>query len=150
MADTKLIPLNFSITINANAETVWHKMLDLETYKIWTAEFVKTSYYEGSWDLGQTILFTSDQGGGLVGKITQNEYLKVVEITYQSWLTQNNKADNSEESKSFEGATEKYSFTKLSEGSTKLDIDIQTLPSFTEISNLWPTALEKLKEICEE
>lgn len=39
----------FSIVINAPKEKVWHTMLDLDTYKIWTEFFAPGSFYEGDW-----------------------------------------------------------------------------------------------------
>jgi hypothetical protein len=151
MSATNLVPLNFSITINANAETVWHKMLDLETFKIWTTEFGTPSYYEGSWEVGQNILFKSSDESGIAGKITKNEYLKVVEITYQSWLLKGGAVDTeSQDSKNAKGTIERYTFTKISDNSTKLEVFAQSQEKFSEFMNdNWPKALAKLKQICE-
>jgi uncharacterized protein YndB with AHSA1/START domain len=152
MSNSKLIPLNFSITINAPVETVWHKMLDLETYKIWTVEFDATSYYKGSWDLGQTILFKStEREGGIAGEITEYEYLKVVKITYLGWLLPDDSIDTeSYSSKNAKGAVEKYTFTKVSDKVTKLDVFLESEDIFDQyMKEQWPKALKKLKEMCE-
>jgi hypothetical protein len=152
MPGPKIITLNFSINIEASAKTVWHKMLDLDSYKIWTKPFDDSSYYQGSWDLGQKILFKSqDNESGLAGKITKNEYLKVVEITYQSMLNNEGLSDSSEQSQSMKGLVEIYTFTKISDAETKLDIYGEMLESFRDyMLERWPKALEKLKEICEQ
>lgn len=152
MSARKLVPLNFSITINADAKTVWYKMLELETFKIWSAEFGTPSYYEGSWELGQKILFKSSDGSGIAGQITQNEYLKVVEITYESWLLKGGAVDTeSEYSKNAKGAIERYTFTKISDNSTKLEVFAESQEKFSEFMNdKWPLALTKLKDICEK
>lgn len=152
MFSTKPIPLNFSITIDANTETVWHKMLDAETYKTWTAAFDPSSYYEGSWDLGEKIYFKSgDQESYLFGIITQNEPLKVVEITYQDMLNKDGSTlEMPAEFGSMNGLKERYTFTAISDTQTKLDIYLETLESFSQdMADKWPLALEKLKEICE-
>jgi ligand-binding SRPBCC domain-containing protein len=47
--------LNFSININAPKENVWHKMLNPESFRVWTAEFCEGSYFEGSWIKGEKI-----------------------------------------------------------------------------------------------
>jgi uncharacterized protein YndB with AHSA1/START domain len=151
MSSTKPILLNLSTIINAPVETVWHKMLDSETYKIWTAAFEPGSFYEGSWDLGSDIIFKSGQEGGLAGKISQNEYLKVVEITYKEMI--NNDGTTLEmpvEFGSMSGLKERYTFSAISDVETKLDIYLETLESFSQdMADKWPLALEKLKAICE-
>ena len=152
MSAPKIITLNFFITIDASAETVWHKMLDQDGYKIWTSAFDKSSYYQGSWDLDQEILFKSqDNESGLAGAITKNNYLKVVEITYQSILNSEGLEDLSEQSKAMNGLVERYTFTNISESETKVEIYAETLESFSQyMSDQWPIALQKLKEICEQ
>ncbi len=151
MQNSKLIPHNFSVIINASVETVWHKMLDLETYKIWTSEFDKSSYYEGSWEQDQNILFKSADGRGIAGKISKNEHLKLIEITYQSWLLPGGVADTeSEGSLNSKGAIESYTFSSLSEDSTRVDIFVEVRDEFIDfMKDQWPKALNKLKEICE-
>lgn len=145
------IPLNFSIVINANVETVWHKMLDLESYKIWTSVFGADSFYEGSWDLGGEIIFKADQPGGLAGKISAYEYLKSVEITYKGMVDKDGFIDeSSKEFKSMQGLKERYTFSAISDNETKLEIYLETLEGFSEfMENQWPKALQNLKEICE-
>lgn len=151
MSSTTLTPLNFKVTINTSVETVWHKMLDLESYKIWTAVFEPGSFYEGSWDLGNEISFKSGRPGGLTGTITKNEYLKVVEIAYEGMFNDQNLVDDStEEARAMKGLIERYSFSTINENQTQLDVYVESLESFSDFMNeQWPLALEKLKEICE-
>ena len=151
MSSSKLIPLEFSIAINAPIETVWHKMLDQETYKIWTSVIQPGSYYEGSWDLGHEISFKSARSEGMSGTITENEYLKVVKITYKDRLNQNGTLDtkSTELQNSFD-VHEKFTFTKSSETDTKLEVFLEAQDSFLEfMKEQWPKALEKLKQISE-
>ncbi|MDP1553200.1 MAG: hypothetical protein Q8M06_09320 [Methanobacteriaceae archaeon] len=56
----------FSIVINAPKEKVWHTMLDLDTYKIWTEPFMPGSFYEGNWNQGSKILFLAPDEEGKI------------------------------------------------------------------------------------
>ncbi|MEI6729537.1 MAG: hypothetical protein WCK98_07915 [bacterium] len=152
MSSTTLNPLNFTITINAHVETVWHKMLDLESYKIWTSVFEPGSFYEGSWDLGNEISFKSGRPGGLAGTITKNEHLKIIEISYKGMFNDEGLIeDSTKEAKAMKGLVERYTFTTITENQTQLDVYTESLESFSVfMSEQWPIALEKLKEICEQ
>lgn len=148
---SKIIPLQFSIVINAPIETVWHKMLDLENYRIWTTAFDPTSSYQGSWELGQKIVFKpEDQESALIGLITKNEPFKVVEITYQGMLDSKGGDDTSPDAVAMKGLVERYTFTSINQNQTKVDTYTETLDSFSDyMAEQWPVALEKLKDICE-
>ena len=68
--------LHFSIDINAPREKVWNTMLEDQTYREWTSEFMPGSYYEGDWSQGSKITFLGpdEKGklGGMVARVTEN------------------------------------------------------------------------------
>lgn len=78
--------LHFSIKINAPAEKVWQNMLGAETYKIWTAEFAPGSYYEGSWEKGESIKFLIPNGDGMTSVIAENRPFKFISIKHLGYI----------------------------------------------------------------
>jgi uncharacterized protein YndB with AHSA1/START domain len=150
MPNTKLTQLNFTITINASVETVWHKMLNLETYKIWTAQFEPSSYYEGGWEQGDVIKFMSRDNSGMVGFIKENRPLEYISIEYTGELKDGNIDLESPATEVIKGSHENYTFNKISETQTQLIVQADTSQEWSEYLNAaWPKALNKLKEICE-
>lgn len=153
MSITNLAKLNFSIIINAPVSKVWSTMLELETYKIWTAEFEPTSTFEGNWEQGSTIKFTSEGNStsGLIGKIKENRPHEFVSIEYIGFIKDANIDTESPEAVEFLGAHEDYTYTALSETQTKLEIEVDASPVFQEyMGEAWPRALDKLKQLCEK
>ena len=60
--------VNIKLEISADKRKVWNKMLEKESYKLWTNAFHEGSYYEGSWDKGSAIRFLIvDKSGKLQG-----------------------------------------------------------------------------------
>jgi uncharacterized protein YndB with AHSA1/START domain len=150
MTNPKITQLNFTTTINAPVETVWHKMLDLETYKIWTAEFEPSSYYEGSWEQGEVIKFVSRDRSGMVGFIKENRPMEHVSIEYTGELKDGNIDLESPATEVIKGSHEKYTFNKVSQTQTQLIVQADSSEQWSEYLNeAWPKALNKLKEICE-
>ena len=148
-----IVPLHFEININAPAEKVYAKMLDKKTYEEWTHEFNPTSYYKGSWNKGEKILFigTDKNGvaGGMVSKIKENIPNKFVSIEHIGILKDNQEITSGEAIKGWAGALENYTF-RSTNGHTTLSIDIDANEEFKSYFNdTWPKALNKLKIICE-
>lgn len=140
--------LHFTETINASREHVWDTMLNDATYREWTSVFAEGSYYKGDWSEGSEIIFTGpDQGqgeGGMVGTIRKNTPHEFVSIEYQKEMS------NGETKELPPGSFENYAFADA-DGGTLLTIDLTNVPDeyapmFTE---MWPMALQKLKEIAE-
>ncbi len=86
-------------------------MIDDATYREWAKEFNQTgSYYEGSWDEGETIRFLGpDKHGqlrGLKAHIKENRPYEFISIEYDAEIV------NSEEKQNdvWKGSLENYNF----------------------------------------
>lgn len=145
--------LHFSITINAPKEKVWYNMLNDATYRQWTEAFMPGSYFEGSWDQGADIKFLgpSEKGGvgGMVARIKENRPFEFVSIEHLGVIEDGRVDTTSEAVKNWAGALENYTF-KETNGATEVLVDIDTSEEHAKMfEDLWPKALQKLKEIVE-
>lgn len=143
-----------SIFINAPKEKVWDTMLSKDTYEQWTAAFDPSSRYEGSWEEGSEIRFlgTSEDGStmGMVSRIAKNvphEYLSIEHIG----IIKNGVVDTeSDEAKSWAPAYENYTLIEK-DGGTEVKIDQDVEEQYMEMfEEMWPKALETLKELAEK
>ncbi|PWG81983.1 SRPBCC family protein [Pararcticibacter amylolyticus] len=143
----------FKIEINAPAAKVYNTMLGEETYKKWTAVFMPSSYYEGSWEKGQKILFIAvgkdGKREGMMGVIEENIPDKYVSIKYTGIVDGDKEITEGSLVGDWIGAYEIYSFEEQ-DGKTTLIIDVDVLDEYKEyFEKTYPKALEKLKEISE-
>lgn len=146
--------LHFSIIINAPREKVWDTMLDDATYRKWTTPFSPGSYYQGSWEEGSKILFLGPDHegngeGGMVSRIKENRRHEFVSIEHLGIVANGVEDTTSEEALKWAPAFENYTFTEK-DGGTELSIDIDVEDSYaTMFDDMWPKALQLLKEMCE-
>ncbi len=141
--------LHFSIIINASNKKVWETMLGNETYKIWTNVFSPGSYFVGDWSEGSKMLFLgpdeTGQMSGMVSKIKENRPYEYVSIEHIGEVK-----NGKEEVTEWSGALENYTFKEI-EGKTKILVDVDINEEFKELfQDIWPKALQKLKEISEK
>ena len=147
--------LTYSIAINAPKETVWHTMLDLDTYKQWTDPFYPGSYYEGSWEQGSDIRFVAETDGsigGIYGRLAESELYKYVSVEYTGVIVDGQVVTEGEEAEVLIGAHENYRFTE-NDGVTTVDVELTNPKGGQEMAEMfngtWPKALERLKELAE-
>lgn len=144
-------PMHFSITIRAPKEKVWNTMLQQETYRIWTAEFMEGLYYEGSWEQGKKILFLGPDGSGLTSVITENRPYRYLSIKHLGIVKNGTDDTESPEAKAWLPAYENYTLAER-DGSTELKVDMSGFPAEDEqimMADAWPKALARLKSLCE-
>jgi hypothetical protein len=147
--------LHFSITINAPKEKVWHTMLDDEPYREWTAAFNPGSYYKGDWNKGSKILFlgpdpNTGEEGGMVSRIAENKPYEFISIEHLGIVKNGVEDTTSEEARKWAPAFENYTFKEkggATEVLVEMDIEDENKKMFEE---MWPRALQKLKEIAEK
>ncbi len=141
--------LHFTIDINAPKEKVWNTMLGDETYRIWASKFSEGSYYKGSWEKGSSIQFVGPSGDGMASEIADNKPYSFVSVRHIGFL-QNGVVDTESEAvKGWFPAYENYTFTEAN-GVTTVNVDLDVTEDFEkDMADMWPRALEKLKEICE-
>ena len=147
--------LQYKIDINASAEKVYRTMLELETYKQWTALFNPTSTYEGNWVKGSKMLFvgTGENGekGGMVSEVAENIPNKFVSIRHYGLVKGNEEITTGEEVEKWAGGTERYLYEE-NDGVTTLTVELTGLDdeNFVAYFNeVYPKALDKLKELAE-
>lgn len=141
--------LHFSIAINAPREKVWSKMLDRESYKVWAAEFMPGSDYEGSWEKGRRIKFLAPDGNGMISMIAENKPYEFISIKHLGFIKDGIEDTESPEVRTWAPAFENYTFRET-KGVTGVEVDMDTTPEYEEfMARLWPKALAKLKMLCE-
>jgi hypothetical protein len=146
--------LNFSIVINATKEKVWDTMLEDKTYREWTEAFSPGSHYVGSWNKGSKILFLgpNEQGvmGGMVSRIKENRKHEHISIEHLGMVQDGKEDTTSDEVKQWAGSLENYTFKDFN-GKTELLVDMDINDDYKEMfEDMWPKALNKLKELAEK
>lgn len=147
--------LNFSIVINSPKEKVWNTMLEDATYRQWTRAFNEGSYYKGDWSKGSKMLFlgpdpNTGKKGGMVSRIKENRLHEYISIEHLGIVHDGIEDTTSDAVKPWAGSLENYTF-KEADGKTELLVDIDINDEYKEIFNdMWPRALQKLKELAEK
>lgn len=149
--------LQFKIKINTPVAKVYDFMLGINnksTYEQWTALFNPTSTYEGSWNTGSKILFIGTDGkgekGGMVSEIAENNSNQFVSIRHYGLIKSDKEITEGPEAEKWARGFENYSFEENS-GITTVSVDLDTTEDLVEfMSQTYPKALSKLKEVCEE
>jgi uncharacterized protein YndB with AHSA1/START domain len=143
-------PMHFSITIRAPKKKVWNTMLQQETYRIWTAEFMQGLYYEGSWEQGKKIRFLGPDGSGLTSVIAENQPYRYLSIKHLGFIKDGIDDTESPEAKAWSPAYENYTFAER-DGITELKVEMSGFLAEDEqiMADIWPKALARLKSLCE-
>ncbi len=130
-------------------------MLGDATYREWTASFCPGSYYVGSWDQGAEIKFLgpdekgNPDGGGMYSRIKENRLHEFVSIEHLGIITNGVVDTTSEEVKKWAPSFENYTFVDKDGGTDVLvDMDINDEHK-AQFEDMWPKALQKLKEVAE-
>lgn len=148
--------LQFKIEINAPVNKVFDVMLGItnkSTYEQWTALFNPTSTYDGNWNKGSKILFLGSdefgEKGGMVSEIAEYIPNQFVSIRHYGLVKNGIETTEGHEVEKWANGLENYSF-KENNGVTLVTVDLDTTHDFIEYMNqIYPKALEKLKEISE-
>jgi hypothetical protein len=147
--------IHFSVVINASREKVWDTMLSDATYRAWTMPFHPGSYFKGDWSQGSKILFIGpdDESGdemGMVSRIAENRQHEFISIEHLGIYKNGVEDTESEEAKQWTPAFENYSFIDR-EGGTEVQIDQDITDEYKEMfEEMWPRALQILKELSEK
>jgi hypothetical protein len=146
--------LHFSVTIHAPKDRVWHTMLNEDTYPVWTEVFMPGSHYRGSWNEGSKILFLAPgetgKMGGMVSRIKENKPYEFISVEHIGFVREGKEFTSAEDVAGWAGALENYTF-KGNNGVTEVLVDMDTVEEYKEMFlDMWPKALQKLKELVEE
>lgn len=142
--------LEFTETIDASPEEVWHAMLDPETYQQWTTPFGGGGTYEGGWNKGDRILFLGPGGEeGMISEIAESRPYEFVSIRHLGIIKDGVEDTESEEARKWAPAYENYTFTPK-DGGTVVDVALDTVEEHEGwMRDAWPKALSMLKEVAE-
>lgn len=141
--------LHYSTVIDAPRTRVWDIMLGPETFRAWTRAFAEGSYFEGSWDEGQSIRFLIPDGSGMVSTIARNEPYAFVSIKHLGIIRDGVVDTESAAARTWTPSCENYSLSDTGAG-TALTIDVDTPPEYEAfMEDAWPKALARLKALCE-
>ena len=115
---------HYSITISAPRSTVWHVLLDDETYRQWTTVFAEGSHFEGDWKVDSTIRFLTPEKDGMLGVIAENRKHEYLSIEHLGCVVKGVDDTESDAVKSWTPAYENYTLTEVDAG-TELAVDIE-------------------------
>lgn len=130
-------------------------MLDDASYRQWTKAFNASSRFEGDWSEGSKILFIGDNPdgsgeGGMVSRIKENRPYEFMSIEHLGILKDGVEDTSSEEAKRWTPAFENYTF-KEKDGGTEVLVDMDSAEEFASMfEDMWPKALQALKELAEK
>lgn len=144
--------LHFSTVINAPKEKVWNTMLNQDSFRKWSEPFGTGTHYVGDLKKGGKILFFADSAGenGMVSRVEESRPFEYVSIEHLGYINGGKEDTTSEEAKKWAGAHEKYSL-KQSNGKTKVSVDTDIIDENKDMfQDIWPKALQKLKELAEK
>ena len=141
--------MSFKTVINATPEKIWKVLWDDETYRKWTSAFAEGSTAETDWKQGSKVLFTDGKGSGMVARIAENRPNEYMSIEHLGEVHNGVEDTTSEKVKQWAGAHENYTLKKAG-GKTELIIDMDITEEFKDMfSEMWPKALESVKNLSE-
>ena len=136
-----------SITIQASPEKVWHTLLDDASYRQWTAVFHPGSYAETDWKEGSKVLFKTQEGDGMVSKVTISRPYE--EIRFQHLGVLKNNTEFVDEAATEWQGFETYKLKPVGPD-TELYIEQDLEEKHVEwFDATWEKALQKVKELAE-
>ena len=140
----------FRITIDAPKEKVWQVLWDLQTYPVWTTAFSPSSNVRtDNWKKDSKVLFTDGSGNGMVSMVAENIPNKFMSFRHLGELKDGVEDTSGERVSAWAGATENYTL-KDNGGKTELVIDLDITEEFADMfDEMWPKALDKVKELSE-
>lgn len=136
--------LIFKTTIDGSRETVWTTLLSDVSYREWTSVFAPGSYARTDWKKGSKAQFLDNNNNGLLAEIAENKPHEFMSIRHLGDIKNGREIPNP----NWIGY-ENY-ILKTVDGQTELTIELDVPPDFKDMMNdMWPKALEKVKEIAE-
>jgi uncharacterized protein YndB with AHSA1/START domain len=146
--------LHFDVFIQASREKVWNSIVHEEPYRVWTAPFHEGSTFEGGWNTGDKIKFIAPEEdgsrSGMISEIAESRFPEFISIRHLGMLYNGVEDTSSEEVKKWAPSYENYTLTEEN-GFTHFQVALDSSEEYVEMFNeMWPKALEKLKEVAEK
>lgn len=138
--------LRFENHIQAPAEKVWRTLWDDATYRQWTSGFSEGSYAVSDWQEGSEVQSLTPDGSGMYSRIA-----RLVPNEFMSFEHLGELKNGHKEDQQWAGAMENYSLSEEN-GATTLSVDLDVASEEFEkyFSELFPTAMQKVKELSEK
>ena len=146
--------MHFEILIKAKPEAVWNAIVDDKKYIEWTSVFHEGSYFEGGWNKGDKIQFLSvnekGEKEGMFSEIVESRKPSFISIKNLGVVLGGKQDTTSEAAKKWVPAYENYTLIQQGD-STKFEVDADADDEYYDMfKEMWPQALEKLKQILEK
>jgi len=145
--------LNYTTVINAPREKVWKTLLDDQSYRQWTAPFHPGSYYKGSWEVGEKLLFIgpNDDGteGGMVSTVAENRYPEYISIKHLGMIDKGEEIYSGPQVDPWAPSFENYTLNDKN-GATEFVVEMTSPDEYkASFDEKWPKALAELKRLSE-
>lgn len=130
-------------------------MLSDQTYREWTKVFNEGSYYQGNWEQAAEMRFLGPNPdgsgeGGMFSRIKENRLHEYLSIEHLGVIKNGAVDTTSEEVKQWTPAFENYTFFEK-DGGTELQVELDITDEYKAMfEDLWPKALQVLKELAEK
>lgn len=142
--------LQFSTTIHAPRERVWKTLWGKDTYAEWTSPITQNGSIQTDWKKGSSVLFLDKQGYGMVSEIADLKPNEFVSFKHEGMLKDGEAETAVAIAEGWYGARENYSLRSI-EDMTEVIIEHDvTEENKARFMELWPKALQRLKEMCED
>ena len=146
--------IQFEVQIDAPVQKVWQLMFNHPTYEEWASAFYPGSTYEGNWSKGGDIRFVAlndeVKKEGMLSRIKENIPYQFVSIEHYGVILNGIEDTESDEVRGWAPSLENYTFTE-EDGKTNLVVEMEVIEEYKDMFNeMWPRALNKLREICEQ
>lgn len=143
--------------IDAPREKVWDTMLGDATYPQWTEPFSPggSGSKEGSWDEGSEIHFIgpdpeTGKAAGMASRVITNRKPEFLSLEHFGIIMDGVVDTTSEEAKKWTSAFENYTFVEK-DGGTEVIVEVDVAEEHMEMfKDMWPKALQILKELSEK
>jgi uncharacterized protein YndB with AHSA1/START domain len=142
--------INFKTSINAPKEKVWNVLWGDASYRKWTSAFAEGSYaVTDNWKEGSEVKFLDPKGSGMISKVAANRPNEYMSFEHLGEIKDGVEDRDSEKIKEWAGAKENYTLKEVN-GKTELKIDMDISEEYKDMfTDMWPKALEKVKELSE-
>ena len=141
--------LNFKTVIDASPEKIWKILWSDDTYRKWTSAFSEGSFAQTDWKQGSKVLFLDGSGQGMVSRIAENRPNEYMSIEHLGEVKDGVEDTTSDRVKAWAGAHENYTLKKVND-KTELSIDMDITDEYKDMfTQIWPKALENVKNLAE-
>jgi uncharacterized protein YndB with AHSA1/START domain len=136
---------NYSITIDASPERVWHALWNKFEYPKWVSAFNAGAYFNTDWKEGSMIQFLDPNGAGIYAKILSNKPLAEMTFEHQAEVKDFQNQAIVPGENSWYGSIEKYVLT-TENNMCLLNVTIDVMDEYADyFDETFPKALQNIK-----